>query len=161
MTHAQFRREFHQISGAPHTARKRLTRFGSGRPNRPTLWGMRALPLSLVGCVMLAACNDSPSSPSPSGTAATITLSSGGLSPVEVRVSRGSKVLFVNNDARPHAMSSDPVQVHTDCPAINDVGTLAPGQSRSTGELTAVRTCGFHDHTNEFDNTWKGRIIVQ
>lgn len=53
------------------------------------------------------------------------------------------------------------MQVHTDCPPINDVGTLAPGQSRSTGVLTSARTCGFHDHTNEFDNTWKGRIIVQ
>jgi hypothetical protein len=42
-------------------------------------------------------------------------------------------VLFVNNDVRPQAMSSDPITVHTDCPAINDVGTLAPGQSRSTG----------------------------
>jgi hypothetical protein len=66
-----------------------------------------------------------------------------------------------NSDARPHAMSSDPVQVHTDCPPINDVGTLAPGQSRSTSVLTSARTCGFHDHTNEFDSTWKGRIIVQ
>jgi hypothetical protein len=84
-----------------------------------------------------------------------------GLVPNEVRIPVGGKVLFVNEDSRLHAMSSDPVQVHTDCPAINDVGTLAPGQSRSTGALTVARTCGFHDHTNEFDDTWKGRIIVQ
>jgi plastocyanin len=130
--------------------------------NRPTLGSMRAsaFGVAVAVCVLLAGCSDPPSSPSLSA-AATITLSPGGVTPVEVRVPAGSRVMFVNNDARPHAMSSDPVQVHTDCPAINDVGTLAPGQSRTTGELTATRTCGFHDHTNEFDNTWKGRIIVQ
>ena len=110
-------------------------------------------------CVLLARCGGSPSAPS--DAAATITLTATGLVPTEVRIPVGGRVLFVNNDARPHAMSSDPLTVHTDCPAINDVGTLAPGQSRSTGALTVARTCGFHDHTNEFDSTWKGRIIVQ
>jgi hypothetical protein len=76
-------------------------------------------------------------------------------------VTVGARVTFINNDTRPHAMSSDPIQLHTDCPAINDVGFLNPGQSRSTGALNVARTCGFHDHTNELDPTWKGRIIVQ
>jgi len=71
------------------------------------------------------------------------------------------QVTFLNSDARPHAMSSDPFQVHTDCPAINDVGFLNPGQQGSTGVLTAKRTCGFHDHTNETDPIFKGRIIVE
>ena len=83
------------------------------------------------------------------------------MSPAEVRVPVGGRVTFMNNDVRLHAMSSDPITVHTDCPAINDVGTLNPGQSRSTGPLTVARVCGFHDHINEFDDTWKGRIVVQ
>ena len=97
----------------------------------------------------------------PSGGDATITLTASGVSPKEVRVAVGARVTFVNNDVRLHAMSSDPVQLHTDCPAINDVGTLNPGQSRTTGAFTVARICGFHDHTNEFDDTWKGRIVVQ
>jgi plastocyanin len=114
----------------------------------------------VVACgILLTRCGGSPSAPSDAD--ATITLTAAGLVPTEVRIAVGGRVLFVNNDARPHAMSSDPVQTHTDCPAINDVGTLAPGQRRTTGSLTVVRTCGFHDHTNEFDNTWKGRILVQ
>jgi hypothetical protein len=114
----------------------------------------------LMMCVMLLArCGSSPSAPSPSEP--TITLTAAGLVPTEIRAPVGSRVVFVNNDARPHAMSSDPVTTHTDCPAINDVGTLAPGQSRRTGPLTSARTCGFHDHMNEFDNTWKGQIIIQ
>jgi plastocyanin len=124
-------------------------------------WKRRAAILSIIGgCLALPGCSDSPAEPS-GNAAATITLSSTGVAPIEVRVPVGSRVLFVNNDSRTHAMSSDPIQVHTDCPAVNDVGTLAPGQSRMTGQLSAARTCGFHDHMNEFDNTWKGRIIVQ
>ena len=108
---------------------------------------------------MLAGCGGGPTSPSSSD--ATITISGSGVSPVEVRIPVGGRVTFVNTDVRIHAMSSDPIQFHTDCPAINDVGTLNPGQSRSTGALTTARVCGFHDHTNELDPTWKGRIVVQ
>lgn len=47
----------------------------------------------------------------------------------------GARISFLNTDARPHAMSSDPIQVHTDCPAITDVGRLNPGQRGTTGVL--------------------------
>jgi plastocyanin len=119
------------------------------------------LPRRLAGLcavLFLAHCGGSPSAPSAD---VTITISSSGLSPADVRIPVGGRVAFVNSDARPHAMSSDPVQIHTDCPAINDVGFLNPGQSRNTGALTVARVCGFHDHTNENDPTWKGRIVVQ
>ena len=36
---------------------------------------------------------------------------------------------FVNNDSRSHEMFSDPHPEHTDCPEINQVGFLSPGQS--------------------------------
>jgi plastocyanin len=116
--------------------------------------------LSLAaGCVLLGRCGGSPSAPS--SDTPTITINANGLAPTQVRIAVGGRVEFLNNDVRPHAMSSDPITVHTDCPAINDVGTLAPGQRRSTGVLDVARTCGFHDHTNELDPTWKGSIIVQ
>jgi plastocyanin len=115
-----------------------------------------------VICVTPALAGCGGSSPTtPSMSDATITITASGVSPAEVHIPVGGHVTFVNNDVRLHAMSSDPVQLHTDCPAINEVGVLNPGQSRSTGVFTAARTCGFHDHTNEFDDTWKGRIIVQ
>jgi plastocyanin len=113
----------------------------------------------LAALLLLAGCGSSPIGPS--GSDATITITATGVSPAEVRVPVGGRVTFMNNDVRLHAMSSDPITVHTDCPAINDVGTLNPGQSRSTGPLTVARVCGFHDHINEFDDTWKGRIVVQ
>src|SRR4026209_1272509 len=92
----------------------------------------------------------SPTSPSTGGggstASATITITASGVSPKSVTVAPGSRVLFVNNDSRSHEMDSDPHPEHTDCPPIDQVGFLAPGQSRETGNLNTVRTCGFHDH---------------
>lgn len=119
------------------------------------LWAM------LLVCALLSACGGSPSAPPPTDAAATITITSSGLSPREVRIPRSARVLFVNDDSRQHAVSSDPVNTHSDCPAVNEVGTLAPGERRTTGRLTDLRACGFHDHNNETDPTWKGRIIVE
>jgi len=106
----------------------------------------------------IACGSSSPSSPS---TETTVTITSSGVSPVEVHVRVGARVTFFNSDARPHAMSSDPILVHTDCPPINDVGFLNPGQQGSTGVLNVKRTCGFHDHTNENDPIFKGRIVIE
>src|SRR3954447_3314494 len=131
------------------------------RYSGPTAWPVRALVLC-AGAVIAAACGGSSSTPTtPSTNSPTVTFSSTGISPVEVRIASGGTVTSLNGDSRPHAVSSDPITIHTDCPAINDVGTLNPGQSRSTGVLTIRRTCGFHDHTNETDTRWQGRIIVE
>lgn len=76
-------------------------------------------------------------------------------------MSPGTRVTFVNNNNRPHDMASDPHPDHFDCPAINDVGFLQPGQSRQTAALNTVRTCGFHDHNQPDVNELTGRIIIR
>ena len=119
----------------------------------------RSLPVVVFCAILLGGCGGNPSSPST--TDVTVTIGANGLTPTEVKIPVGGRVTFINNDVRPHAMSSDPIQTHTDCPAINDVGFLNPGQSRATSPLTTARTCGFHDHTNELDTTFKGRIVIQ
>jgi plastocyanin len=101
-------------------------------------------------------------SPTPSGSGgATITITASGVSPREVTVSVGSRVTFVNNDSRPHDMASNPHPDHTDCPPINDVGFLQPGQSRQTGNLNTRRTCGYHDHNRDTDASLQGTITIQ
>ena len=121
--------------------------------------------------------NDSPSSPSPApspsptptptptptpgGSTPTITITSAGVSPRSVTIAVGGRVNFVNNDSRPHDMSSNPHPEHTDCPAMNQAGFLQPGQSRETGNFTTARTCGFHDHNRDTDTTLQGTIVIQ
>lgn len=101
-------------------------------------------------------------SPSPSpGATATITITSSGVSPQNVTVTVGGRVTFVNNDTRAHDMASNPHPGHTDCPELNSVGFLTPGQSRTSGNLNTRRTCGFHDHNRDADPTLRGTVTIQ
>lgn len=121
--------------------------------------------LVMLLCAALAACGGSSSvspSPPPSSNPYTITINASGIvTPAEIVVPPGTRVLFVNADSRRHNMTSDPHPDHTDCPEINQVGALNPGTSRETGNLNAVRTCGFHDHDEPGNNNLKGRIVVR
>ncbi len=91
----------------------------------------------------------------------TITITASGVSPRELTVPAGTRVTFVNNDSRQHEMNSDPHPTHGDCPGIDDVAFIAPGETKLTGNLTQVRRCGFHDHNMPDVVSLQGTIIVQ
>ena len=115
-------------------------------------------------CLVAAACGggSGPTTPPPPPSGPTITIGSNGVvAPKELTVSPGARVLFINNDTRRHDMTSDPHPEHTDCPEINQVGTLTSGQSRETGNLVLARTCGFHDHDNPDNANLQGRITIR
>lgn len=124
--------------------------------------------LVIFGLTLAAtACGGSSSSGTPTSPtlstavqATTITITSAGVSPNNIEVAQGARVLFVNNDTKAHNMVSDPHPEHTDCPPINSVGLLAPGRSVETGNLTIVRSCGFHDH-DDTNGKWKGQITIK
>ena len=100
-------------------------------------------------------------SPAPSGDA-TITISSSGVvSPRTLTITAGTRVTFVNNDSRAHDMASDPHPNHTDCPELNQVGFLNPGQSRQSGNMNTRRTCSYHDHNRDTDTNLQGSIVIQ
>ena len=107
----------------------------------------------------LTACGSNPTAPSE--PAATITIGAAGVFPAEVRIKAWGQVRFVNNDSRPHTMVSDPVDVHSQCPPLNLVGALLPGESRNTGTLNLPGMCGFHDHANKTDGAFRGRIMIE
>jgi len=121
----------------------------------------------LLVLLPLAACGGPPSSPSnggPGGTnTTTITITSAGISATQINVTPGARVTFVNQDIRSHNMTSDPHPEHNDCPEINTVGLLQPGERRETANLVTVRTCGFHDHDDPppGGNRWTGRITIR
>lgn len=102
-----------------------------------------------------------PNPGTPPVSTSTITITAAGVSPQRITVSQGTRVTFVNNDSRSHEMNSDPHPTHGDCPAIDDVGFIAPGQSKQTGNLNVVRTCGYHDHNMESVASLQGQIVVQ
>ena len=108
---------------------------------------------------LVASCGSNPSAPS--APDATISIGPAGVVPNEVRIKAWGKVRFVNNDTQPHSIVSDPVDVHTQCPPVNQVGILQPGESRNTGTLNLTGTCGFHDHLNKTAAALRGRILVE
>ena len=103
-------------------------------------------------------------SPPPSGgnpTGLMITISNNSVSPKSITINRGDRVTFLNSDTQAHDMQSDPHPTHTDCPEINQVAFLNPGQSRQTGPLNTARTCGYHDHNRDMVESLKGTITIQ
>jgi plastocyanin len=125
---------------------------------------MRSRPIFAVLAVVCAACGgDSPSStPNNPTNPYVITISPGGVvDPKELTVPPGSRVMFVNNHSRRHDMTSDPHPEHFDCDQLNQVGVLNPGQNRETGNLVAVRTCGFHDHDDPDNVNLRGSIVIR
>ena len=121
--------------------------------------------LGLLGLGAIAACRrDSPAGPSDPGPPVqtnTITITAAGASPRNAQIALGTRVLFINNDSRPHDMTSDPHPDHGNCPEINQVGVLPPGARRETGNFVEVRTCGFHDHGDPANPSLQGIITAR
>jgi plastocyanin len=112
-----------------------------------------------------AACGSSSTAPTPpaclqSSTTGPIVIANNAVCPQSITVALGSQVMFVNQDTVAHEMYSDPHPEHTDCPELNQVGHLEPGQSRLSGNLNTARTCGFHDHLNPNVAALKGQITI-
>jgi plastocyanin len=137
------------------------------RSRRKLVWGIAAgAALSFA-----AACggDDNPGQPSGGGggggggtTGTTITITSTGVSPKNITVPRGTQVSFVNSSSVSHEMASDPHPTHGSCPEIeNGVGFISPNQTKQTGNLNTVRTCGYHDHNRDTDTSLQGTITVQ
>ncbi len=91
----------------------------------------------------------------------TVLISNNAVCPQSLTVTRGTRVTFINNDTRAHEMDSDPHPEHTDCTELNQVGRLEPGRQRDSGNLNAVRRCGYHDHLNDNIAALKGSITIQ
>jgi hypothetical protein len=137
--------------------------------------------LALAGCGATSQAPSAAPAPTPTPTAppgppkplstATITILASGfeLDPIsaasfplnDLHVYQGTQLIFVNNDTQTHDVLSDPFGAHNDCPELNTAGFLVPGQSRATTPLTVLRTCGFHDHVNEGNAAFGGKVTIE
>jgi plastocyanin len=109
----------------------------------------------------LASCGGSDATTPSSASAVTITITPTGVTPKTVTVTPGGRVTFANTDSREHQMYSDPHPEHTSCPEFDQVGYLAPGQSRTTGNLNTTGTCNFHDHGNFENTSLRGSVVIR
>jgi plastocyanin len=100
-------------------------------------------------------------SPPPPPTQATITITATGFAPTETTIAVGGHAIFMNADVRPHDLLGGPDHTRLDCPEVDRVGFIAPGQSRDTAPFASARTCEFHDHNNVGNPAFQGRIIVR
>jgi hypothetical protein len=102
-----------------------------------------------------------PASPAPAAGPALVTISTGGMSPLELTVSIGARVTFVNSDRIAHDILGGFDHLSRDCPEVDVVGFLLPGQRRETASFDQAKTCRFHDHTNVGNAAYQGRIEVR
>ena len=131
---------------------------------------MQIRPSLLCGLALMVACGGggggyssgtTPSpSPTPGTTGTTITITADGVSPKTIQIEVGQRVQFTNGNTRVHEINSTPHLAHTDCPPVNEVAAVNPGQSRSTGVLDRPGTCGFHDHRDPDNDRFRGTILV-
>jgi plastocyanin len=119
-----------------------------------------------LGCIFaltVTACGGGgagPTTPSVPGEI-TVNVTSSGFKPSDAVVAVGGRVTFDNVDDRIHSIASLPLTTHSDCPAINEVGVLVPGQSKPTGALMQAKTCGYHDVFSEGGQLLTGTITVR
>ena len=97
----------------------------------------------------------------PSTTPATLVIQNNTICPQSITISRGGQLTILNQDSSTHDMSSDPHPAHTDCPELNQIGTLNTGQQRTSGNLNTARSCGMHDHITPDRASLKANIVIQ
>ena len=133
-------------------------------PIRQRIRALPGLAVIAAACAMGLSCgggSSTPTEPTDPVLTNTITISASGVSPKDIQITAGTRVLFTNSDSRTHNMASDPHPDHTDCPEINNIGLIATGQTKETGNLNAIRLCRFHDHDLPNSENLKGTITIR
>ena len=114
---------------------------------------------------LLTACGwgGSPTAPDPppTPTGPTVTITSSGVSPRTIDIPVGGRLTIVNRDSVAHDMASDPHPGHDECPELNDIGELRPGEQRTSGNLVEAGACGMHDHLRPLVTTLHVRITIR
>jgi hypothetical protein len=117
----------------------------------------------LAAVAAASACGKGPTSPDPNPPPGgpTVTITSTGASPRALEIPLGGRLTIVNNDAVAHDMGSDPHPSHEDCPELNQIGMLDPGQRRTSGNLVEARVCGMHDHLRPLVTSLQLRLTIK
>lgn len=85
-----------------------------------------------------------------------VTITNDGFVPETLKVAVGQSVIWTNEDAQPHAISSDPHPEHTSLPSLNS--DVIDQDSTYQYEFMQAGTYNYHD---ELDPSVTGTIIVE
>jgi hypothetical protein len=107
------------------------------------------LAVAVCACGGTTSTPAAPEPPSSVPTEVTINVTATGFKPKDSVLAVGGHATFQKIDDRLHSVASNPLTTHADCPPINQVGTLVPGQSKPTGSFTQAKACGYHDTASE------------
>ena len=118
----------------------------------------------LIGTLLVAGCTQSGGNPPvtagndsvPVGSDHAVKIAGFAFDPKEITIKKGDTITWMNDDAAPHDVASDPHPTHTDLPGLRS-GTLQSGQSY-TFQFVKVGTWGYHCHLHP---TMKGTVIVE
>ncbi|WP_162472808.1 hypothetical protein [Luteitalea pratensis] len=100
----------------------------------------------------------------PLGAERVIMITPQGITPRVLVVSPGEQVTVRNLDTAPHQIFSGPYLERSTCPAMNQVGYLAPGESRASGNFSIAGTCPFLDDVRpgqQLNREFQGYVIVR
>src|SRR5258705_4583306 len=114
-----------------------------------------------LSCGGSSSTGPSPGGCTPSANPNTLVVMNSTICPQAITVTRGTQLTISNQDSQAHEMTSDPHPEHTDCPELNQIGFVNPGQSRSSGNLNTARRCGMHDHSNPNNAALKATVTIQ
>ncbi|HTV00879.1 MAG TPA: SBBP repeat-containing protein [Luteitalea sp.] len=93
-----------------------------------------------------------------------ITITPQGVTPRVLVVAPGEQVTVRNLDTVTHQIFSGPYLERSACPALNQIGFLNPGESRTSGNFTIAGTCPFLDDIRpgqQLNRDFMGYVIVR
>ena len=93
-----------------------------------------------------------------------ITITAQGVTPRVLVVAPGEQVTVRNLDNVSHQIFSGPYIDRSTCPALNQIGFLAPGESRVSGNFTTAGTCPYLDDVRpgqQLNRDFMGYVIVR
>jgi plastocyanin len=150
-----------------------FTESGGARGVRSiATWGRSVAAIGAAVCA--AACGSSfySSTPVPSPTPSlldpnqlraavpAVSITAGGFNPQVLHVNYPVTVTFTNNDTVAHALESAPELNWDNCPEMNTVGTLKPGQSEAVAFSEKDAVCTYHDVAQQSKTIFQGYIAI-
>jgi hypothetical protein len=135
---------------------------------RPTLARSAA---ALLAALCVAACGSAITSPptslplldpsQPRSIDAAVSISAAGVDPQTLHLNSPVTVKFTNNDRVAHKFEPAPELGDGDCPEMNQLGTLEPGQ---IGSVPFTRLggfiCAYHDTAAPSNLAFKGLLVI-